>query len=80
MTILLFPGQGSQKVGMARDLADRFPEAAEVLAAIDGALDTGITPVMWEGSEEDLTLTHNAQPAILAHSAAVLAVLRPALG
>src|SRR5690606_40113079 len=48
--------------------------------SIDGALDTGITPVMWEGSEEDLTLTHNAQPAILAHSAAVLAVLRPALG
>ncbi len=77
--ILLFPGQGAQKQGMARDLAERFPEAAETLAAIDAALDVKLTRVMWEGSEEELTLTHNAQPAILAHSAAVLAVVREKL-
>jgi [acyl-carrier-protein] S-malonyltransferase len=76
VTVLLFPGQGAQKPGMARDLADRFPEAAATLAAIDGALDTSLTSVMWQGSEEDLTLTHNAQPAILAHSAAVLRVIQ----
>ncbi len=80
MTILLFPGQGAQKPGMARDLADRFAAAAEVLSAIDGALDTPLTEVMWQGGEDDLMLTHNAQPAILAHSAAVLAVVRERLG
>ncbi len=79
MKILLFPGQGSQRVGMARDLAEHFPEAREVLQAIDDALDLPLTPVMWEGPEETLTLTHNAQPAILAHSAAVLAVIRSRL-
>lgn len=77
--ILLFPGQGAQKPGMARDLAERFPAAADALAEIDAALDVRLTRVMWEGSEEDLTLTHNAQPAILAHSVAVLAVLRERL-
>lgn len=80
MTVLLFPGQGAQKPGMARDIAERFPEAAATLAAIDSALDTPLTPVMWQGSEDDLTLTHNAQPAILAHSAAVLSVVRHKLG
>lgn len=79
MTILLFPGQGAQRVGMARDLADRFPEAAATLTAIDGALDTPLTPVMWDGPEELLVETHNTQPAILAHSAAVLAVIRDRL-
>lgn len=79
MTILLFPGQGSQRVGMARDLAERFPEAAAVLRRIDEALDAPLSTLMAEGPEDELTLTHNAQPAILAHSAAVLAVLRPRL-
>jgi [acyl-carrier-protein] S-malonyltransferase len=79
VTILLFPGQGAQKPGMARDVAERFPEAAATLDAIDAALDASLTRVMWEGSEEDLTLTHNAQPAILAHSAAVLSVVREKL-
>lgn len=80
MTILLFPGQGAQKVGMAKDLAERFPEARSTLARIDDALETPLTTLMWEGPEADLTLTHNAQPAILAHSAAVLSVLRGRLG
>ncbi len=78
-TILLFPGQGAQKIGMAKDLAERFPVAADVLASIDAALDSAITRVMWEGTDEDLVATHNAQPAILAHSAAVHAVLAPRL-
>lgn len=80
VTILLFPGQGSQKVGMARDLAERFPEAHNALAEIDSALGTPLTDLMWNGPEEDLTRTHNAQPAILAHSCAVLAVVRERLG
>jgi [acyl-carrier-protein] S-malonyltransferase len=79
VTILLCPGQGAQKVGMARDLADRFAPAAETLAAIDAALDAPLTPVMWDGPEERLVETHNTQPAILAHSAAVLAVIRERL-
>ncbi len=80
VTVLLFPGQGAQKPGMARDLADEFPAAAATLEAIDAALPTSLTNVMWEGSAEDLTLTHNAQPAILAHSAAVLSVIQDRLG
>ena len=80
MTVVLCPGQGAQKVGMGRDLAERFPAARETFAAIDDALGAPLTRIMWEGPEQDLTLTHNAQPAILAHSAAVLAVAGERLG
>lgn len=79
MTVVLCPGQGSQKVGMGRDLADRFPAARETFEAIDDALGVRLSRLMWEGPESELTLTHNAQPAILAHSAAVLAVAGPRL-
>jgi [acyl-carrier-protein] S-malonyltransferase len=65
---------------MGKDLADRFPAARETFAAIDEALGAPLSRVMWEGPEDELTLTHNAQPAILAHSAAVLAVVGPRLG
>jgi [acyl-carrier-protein] S-malonyltransferase len=75
--IVVFPGQGSQKVGMARDLADAFPAAGAALAEVDAALTTPLTPVMFEGPADDLTLTHNAQPALLAHSAAVWSVIGP---
>ena len=68
------PGQGAQKVGMGKDLAERFPAARDTFAAIDEALGTALSRLMWLGPEEELTLTHNAQPAILAHSAAVLAM------
>jgi [acyl-carrier-protein] S-malonyltransferase len=74
------PGQGAQKVGMGKDLAQRFPVARDTFAAIDEALGTALSRLMWEGPEDELTLTHNAQPAILAHSAAVLAVVRGRLG
>jgi [acyl-carrier-protein] S-malonyltransferase len=64
---------------MGKDLAERFPVARDIFAAIDEALNTALSRLMWEGPEDQLTLTHNAQPAILAHSAAVLAVVRDRL-
>ena len=72
----LCPGQGAQKVGMGKDLAERFPAARETFQAIDDALGTALSTLMFAGPEDELTLTHNAQPAILAHSAAVFAVVR----
>jgi len=74
------PGQGAQRVGMGRDLAERFPAARETFEAVDDALGLRLSRLMWEGPEDELTLTHNAQPAILAHTAAVLAVTAPRLG
>ena len=71
-TVWLCPGQGAQKVGMAKDLAERFPEARQTLEAIDETLAFGLSRLMFDGPEDELTATQNAQPAILAHSAAVL--------
>jgi [acyl-carrier-protein] S-malonyltransferase len=65
---------------MGRDLAERFPPAREVFQAIDDALGAALSRIMWEGPEDELTLTHNAQPAILAHSAAVWAVVGETIG
>lgn len=79
MTVLMCPGQGAQRVGMGKDLAERFPAARDAFAAIDDALGARLSRLMWEGPEEELTLTHNAQPAILAHSVAVLTVVREQL-
>jgi [acyl-carrier-protein] S-malonyltransferase len=67
-------------VGMGKDLAERFPAARDTFAAIDEALGSSLSRLMWQGPEDDLTLTHNTQPAILAHSAAVLAVVGERLG
>jgi [acyl-carrier-protein] S-malonyltransferase len=77
--VLLFPGQGSQKPGMGKDLAEAFPEARHVFGAVDDALGAPISTLCFEGPADDLTLTHNAQPALLAHGAAVWAVARERL-
>ncbi len=71
-----FPGQGSQFVGMGRDLVDTFPEAAATFRAADEILGFPLSRLCFDGPEEELTDTINAQPAIFVHSAAVLAVLR----
>jgi len=71
----LFPGQGSQAVGMGKALADAFVSAREVFQEIDDALSQKLSKLMWEGPESDLTLTENAQPAIMAASLAIIRVL-----
>src|ERR1700742_2092175 len=71
----LFPGQGSQTVGMGKALADAFPAAREIIEEVDEALKQRLSRLMWEGPESDLTLTENAQPAIMAASMAVVRVL-----
>ena len=70
-----FPGQGSQALGMGKDLADAFPQAAAVFAEVDEALGEKLSDIMWNGPEETLTLTANAQPALMAVSIAALRVL-----
>ena len=71
----VFPGQGSQAVGMGRDLAGAFPAARHVFQEVDDALSHKLSKLMWEGQPEDLTLTANAQPALMAHSLAVVRAL-----
>lgn len=78
--VLLFPGQGSQKPGMGKELASAFPAAADVFQQADDALGESLSSLCFEGPAETLTLTHNAQPALLAHGAAVWAVTRASLG
>eukprot|EP01039_Chlorochromonas_danica_P018297 gene18297-21965_t len=72
---LLFPGQGSQSVGMGGALAAAFPVARDVFAAVDEALGQNLFQLMQEGPEAELTLTENAQPALMAVSLAVVRVL-----
>lgn len=67
---LLFPGQGSQAVGMGRELAQQVPAARQAFEEADDALGFALSRLCWEGPTEELTLTQNAQPAILAHSVA----------
>ena len=72
----LFPGQGSQAVGMGKELAEAFPVAKAVFGQVDEALSQKLSTIMWDGPIEDLTLTANTQPAIMAVSMAVIEVLR----
>jgi [acyl-carrier-protein] S-malonyltransferase len=76
----LFPGQGSQEIGMGKALADAFAPARRVFEEVDDALSQKLSKLMWEGPESDLTLTENAQPAIMAASLAVIEILKQEAG
>lgn len=77
---LAFPGQGSQRVGMGKALHDAFPAAREVFQEVDDALDLNLSRIVFQGPAETLTLTENAQPALMAASMAVVRVLRAEAG
>ncbi len=77
--VLLFPGQGSQKPGMGKDLADSFPIAKGVFGEVDAALGADLSKLCFEGPADELTATRNAQPALFAHGAAVWALTKEAL-
>ena len=80
MRAFIFPGQGSQAVGMGKVLADAFAPAREVFQEVDEALSQHLSRLMWEGPESDLVLTENAQPAIMAASLAAIRVLEREAG
>ena len=76
MNFIVFPGQGSQKIGMGKELSETYIEAKEVFEEVNDALNFNLTKIMWEGSENDISLTSNAQPALMACSIAAYRVLR----
>ncbi len=75
MRAFIFPGQGAQAVGMGRDLAEAYPAAKAVFQQVDDALGESLSALIWEGDAETLTLTANAQPALMATSLAVMGAL-----
>jgi [acyl-carrier-protein] S-malonyltransferase len=78
--LLLFPGQGSQKPGMSKDLAEAFPSARDAWNTVDAALGAKLSTIAFDGPADDLTLTHNAQPALLTHGAIVWSLVKGAIG
>ncbi len=76
----IFPGQGSQEIGMGKALADAFPAAAEVFKEVDEALGQDLSGLMWGGDIEELTLTANTQPALMVHSVAAMRALETEFG
>ena len=71
----VFPGQGAQTIGMGRDLAEAYPAAAAIFEEVDDALGEKLSSLIWEGEQDTLTLTQNAQPALMAMSMAVVRAL-----
>ena len=80
MNFIVFPGQGSQKIGMGRDLSDNFVEAREVFEEVNESLNFDLTKIMWGDNEKDLSLTSNAQPALMACGIASFRVLSKLTG
>ena len=76
MRAFVFPGQGSQYVGMGLDLSETFPEAKHVFEEIDDTLEQNLSRVMFEGPEEELILTENTQPALMAVSIAITEIIK----
>ena len=74
-TAFVFPGQGAQTIGMGRDLADAYPAARAVFEEVDDALGEKLSDLIWNGDQDTLTLTQNAQPALMATSLAFYLVL-----
>ena len=80
MNFIVFPGQGSQKISMGKDLSDNFVEAKEVFEEVNEALDFDLTKIMWGDDEKALSLTYNAQPALMACGVASFRVLKKITG
>ncbi len=76
MNFIVFPGQGSQKIGMGKDLSENFVEAKHVFEEVNDAINFDLTKIMWDGSDSEIALTSNAQPALMACSVAVFKVLQ----
>ncbi len=76
MNFIVFPGQGSQKIGMGKKLSDNFTEAKDVFDEVNDTLNFNLTKIMWEGTDSEISLTSNAQPALMACGVAAFRVLR----
>ena len=74
-TAFVFPGQGAQTIGMGRDLAEAYPAARAVFEEVDDALGEKLSDLIWNGDQDTLTLTQNAQPALMATSLAAMRAL-----
>lgn len=75
MKFIVFPGQGSQKIGMGKELFENFNEARQVFEEVNDSINFDLTKIMWEGSNDEISLTANAQPALMACSVAAFRVL-----